>query len=273
MKRKLTTILCADVKGYSSLMAEDEAATLTQLQRYRKIMDGLFASHDGRKVNTWGDATIAEFTSVVEAVRCAVEIQEAVSTENRALPENKQMQFRIGINLGDVMIDGEDIYGDGVNVAARLESIAEPGGIVVSGTVHELSRKQLALGFDFIGNKKVKNIDDPIPSFKVRMSRKNAPEEQANVSDQSKTEDLAAEAMEMAEETVFTKTAEQAQSHWSWITTQPKRVRNAAIMVGFFFGLNVLFSGIANPWFIYPSAPFAIYIFLHWRHQRKHDRG
>jgi len=266
MKRKLTTILYLDAQNYSTLMASDEAATLARLQRHREIMGRLFTEHDGRMVNTWGDATIAEFASVVEAVRCAVEIQEAVSTENRRLPEKQQMWFRIGVNLGDVMIDGDNIYGDGVNVAARLESLAEPGGVVVSGTVHELSHKQLALGFDFIGDKKVKNISDPVPSFKVRLSGQNAPQE---------PEPLRAPPPKTAPqpegESAFAKTAERAEIVWRWLMDQPKRIRRAAGLIGLFFVLNVLFSGIATPWFIFPSAPFAAYIYLHYRRQRQEN--
>ncbi len=173
MKRKLTTIFCADVQSYSSLMAGDEAETLARLQRYRSIMGDLFERHEGRKVNTWGDAVIAEFASVVEAVRCAVEIQDAIGAENRDLPEARQMWFRIGINLGDVMQDGGDLYGDGVNVAARLESLADPGGIMVSETVFNLTNRHLAFGYDFAGQQKVKGQDEPIPSYRVRMPGQN----------------------------------------------------------------------------------------------------
>ena len=143
IKRKLTTIFCADVQSYSTLMADDEADTLQRLQRYRAIMADLFERHEGRKVNTWGDAVIAEFASVVEAVRCAVEIQDAMGAENRDLPPARQMWFRIGINLGDVMQDGSDLYGDGVNVAARLESIAEDA---VFSVPKSLTFGSLALG-------------------------------------------------------------------------------------------------------------------------------
>ena len=174
IKRKLTTIFCADVQSYSTLMASDEADTLGRLQRYRAIMGDLFERHEGRKVNTWGDAVIAEFSSVVEAVRCAVEIQDAIGAENRDLPQSKQMWFRIGINLGDVMEDGSDLYGDGVNVAARLELIADPGGIMVSETVYNLTNRHLAFGYDFAGEQKVKGQDDPIPSYRVRMPGRNA---------------------------------------------------------------------------------------------------
>jgi adenylate cyclase len=175
LKRKLTTILLADVQGYSGMMEADEAATLERLQRYRSIMGSLFQRYDGRQVNTWGDAVIAEFPSVVEAVRCAVEIQDSLTAENRSLPKSEQMWFRIGINLGDVMVDNQDLYGDGVNVAARLQSLAEPGGIMVSRPVYELAHKQLAIAFDFVGNQQVKNIDEPVPSYRVRISGRNLP--------------------------------------------------------------------------------------------------
>src|ERR1700746_4099924 len=137
MERKLTAILCADVFGYSRLMGEDEEATLLTLSAYRKIIDTLIENHRGRFVNSAGDSVLAEFTSVVEAVSCAVEIQTALKTENEGLPVDRRMQFRIGINLGDVIVDGEQIYGDGVNVAARLESLAEPGGICLSRVVQD----------------------------------------------------------------------------------------------------------------------------------------
>jgi adenylate cyclase len=188
LKRKLTTILVADAKGYSALMAADEAGTLERLRRYRSIMSSLFERHEGRQVNTWGDAVIAEFSSVVEAVRCAVEIQDCVNGENRDLPRSQQMWFRIGVNLGDVMVDGTDLYGDGVNVAARLEALAEPGGIIVSGTVYNLARKQLALAFDFVGDQEVKNLDEPVPSYRVRMDGRNkAPEPAAAAGDRPPT--------------------------------------------------------------------------------------
>ena len=127
---------------------------MAALARRREIMAELFDRHDGRQVNTWGDAVIAEFSSVVEAVRCAIDIQEAVATENTLSPP--ALEFRIGVNLGDVMLDGQDIYGDGVNVAARLQELSEPGGVIVSGAVHDLTHKQIAIGFDFMGEQKVR---------------------------------------------------------------------------------------------------------------------
>ena len=149
-------------------------------------MGELFERHDGRKVNTWGDAVIAEFASVVEAVRCGVEIQDAIGAENRDLPEAKQMWFRIGINLGDVMQDGTDLYGDGVNVASRLESLADPGGIMVSETVYDLTHRQLSFAYDFAGEQKVKGQDNPIVGYRVRMPGSNAtPEADATAAAES----------------------------------------------------------------------------------------
>ena len=135
--RKLTTILAADVAGYSRLMAANEEATLGTLRIYRKVIDSLVAKHDGRIFNTAGDAVLAEFGSAVEAVRCAVSIQEELAVRNAQLGDDEQMWFRIGINIGDVMIEGDDLFGDGVNVAARLEGLAEKGGICISGSTFD----------------------------------------------------------------------------------------------------------------------------------------
>ena len=265
MKRKLTTILFADAQGYSTLMAADEAMTLERLNRYRSIMAELFARHDGRQVNTWGDAVIAEFSSVVEAVRCAVEIQDSLSSENRALPKAKQMWFRIGINLGDVMIDKGDLYGDGVNVAQRLESLAEPGGIMVSGTVHSLVHKQLAVAFDFAGEQEVSDHQDRVPSYRVRMAGRNLPGTTGPSAGSDGAEFVSPEAR-------FTKAGTHLDGLWAWLVAQPKRVRFSIGMIIFFFLINLLFSGILNPWFIFPSAPFALYAFLSLRSARNRER-
>jgi adenylate cyclase len=168
VKRRLTTVLCADVHGYSRLMGADEAATLSTLRRYRSAIAGLVERHDGRIVNTWGDAVIAEFASVVEAVQCAVEIQQEISKQESDPPQALQMRFRIGINLGDVMVDGSDIFGDGVNIAARLQELAEPGGIVVSASVYDQVHNKLSLGFDSLGRQQMKNIA-PVVSYRVTM--------------------------------------------------------------------------------------------------------
>jgi adenylate cyclase len=169
VERKLTTILCADVYGYTRLMEQDEAATLATLKLYRDAIDGLIARHRGRVVSTAGDGLLADFPSVVEAVRCAIEIQQELAGRNRSLPDPRRMAFRIGINLGDVMLDGDDLYGEGVNVAARLEALAEPGGICISRTVYDQVRNKLTVGFDYLGDQPVKNVSEPVPVFAVRV--------------------------------------------------------------------------------------------------------
>jgi adenylate cyclase len=167
LERKLTAILCADVHGYSRLMGENEEATLRSLSSHRKIIDGLIEQHRGRFVNSAGDSVLAEFASVINAVQCAVEIQGALKAENANLPSERRMEFRIGVNLGDVMVEGEQIYGDGVNVAARLESLADPGGICISGKVREEIGSKLALGYNDLGPQSVKNIAEPVRVYRV----------------------------------------------------------------------------------------------------------
>ena len=166
-QRRLATILAADVFGYSRLMAENEEATLRTLKAYRAITDRLIARHDGRIFNTAGDSVLAEFTSAVEAVRCAIAIQEELRVRNAEIPENRRMDFRIGINVGDVLIDGDNLYGDGVNIAARLESVATPGNICISGSVHSLVKNKLSHGFEDIGPQTMKNIPEPVPAFRL----------------------------------------------------------------------------------------------------------
>src|SRR5216683_1816646 len=167
MERKLAAILCADVSGYSRLMGQNEEATLSTLTAYRRIIDSLIAQHRGRFVNSAGDSVLVEFASVVKAVNCAVAVQTALNAENANLSPERRMEFRLGVNLGDVMVEGEQIYGDGVNVAARLESLAEPGGICISGIVHEQVRDKLALGYKDSGEQTVKNIAEPVRVFRV----------------------------------------------------------------------------------------------------------
>ena len=168
VKRRLTTVLCADVYGYSRLMEADETGTLETLRRYRTAIARLVERHDGRIVNTWGDAVIAEFASVVEAVQCAVEIQQEIASQASNAPQASPMQFRIGINLGDVMVDGSDIYGDGVNIASRLQELAEPGGVVISSSVYDQVHNKLSVGFDCLGQRPMKNIA-PLTSYRLTL--------------------------------------------------------------------------------------------------------
>jgi len=167
VRRRLTTLLCADVHGYTRLMEADEPGTLATLRRYRGAMAALVERHDGRVVNTWGDAIIAEFPSVVEAVQCAVETQQEILGFNGELPEARRMRFRIGIHLGDVMVEGDDVYGDGVNIAARLQELADPGGILISGPVYDQVRTKIPIGFDFLGEQHLKNVGNPVTGYRV----------------------------------------------------------------------------------------------------------
>jgi len=168
-RRKLTAILSADVAGYSRLMGEDEEATVRTITAYREVMATLIEKHRGRVVDSPGDNLLAEFASVVDAVRCAVETQEELKARNAQLPEKRKMKFRIGINLGDVIQEGERIYGDGVNIGARVEGLAEPGGICISGTVYEHIKNKLALWNEYLGEHAVKNIAEPVRVYKVQM--------------------------------------------------------------------------------------------------------
>jgi len=172
-KRKLTAILSADVEGYSRLMAGDEAATVSAITHYRKLMVDLLQRHHGRVMDAKGDNVLAAFGSVVNAVQCAVEIQAAINLQNANLPEDRQMKFRIGINLGDVIEEGGTIYGDGVNVAARIESLAEAGGVCISKSAFEQVRNKLSLGYAYWEEHKVKNIPEPVRVYRVL----TAPEE------------------------------------------------------------------------------------------------
>ena len=194
-KRKLSAILSADVKGYSRLMGEDEEATVRTLTEYRKVIASLIDQHRGRVVDSPGDNLLAEFASVVDALRGAWDIQKEINTRNAHLPESRQMNFRIGVNLGDVIEEGERIYGDGVNIAARLESLAEEGGICISGTTYDHVKNKLPLGYDYLGEQKVKNIKDPVRVFRVRMEPEAPPSAMREGQSQSKRRNLAPPAL------------------------------------------------------------------------------
>ena len=172
--RKMSVILSADVKGYSRLMSADEEGTVKALNDCREIIARCVDDHRGRIVDSPGDNVLAEFVSTVEAVKCAVKIQEDLKVRNADLPESERMEFRIGINLGDVIEEGDRIYGDGVNIAARLEGLSEAGGICISGTAFDQVKGKLSLGYQFVGKQTVKNIPDPIRAYKVLMAPEDA---------------------------------------------------------------------------------------------------
>jgi adenylate cyclase len=169
-RRRLTAILSADVEGYSRLMREDEDATIRTLKTYRSAVIDLVRQYRGRVVDSPGDNILTEFASVLDGVNCAVEIQRELAERNAELQENRRMRFRIGVNLGDIVEDGERIYGDGVNIAARMESLAEGGGICISGTVYDQVKHKLGLEYEFQGEQNVKNIPEPVRVYSVKMA-------------------------------------------------------------------------------------------------------
>ena len=166
MQRRLAAILAADVVGYSRLMGADEMGTITSLKSHRReLIDSAIAVHSGRIVKTTGDGMLVEFASVVDAVSCAVNIQRSMVRRNAGIPADKQIVFRIGINVGDIIIDGDDIFGDGVNIAARLETLCEPGGVCISRTANDQIRDKLSLAFADLGEQAVKNISRAVGVF------------------------------------------------------------------------------------------------------------
>src|ERR1700751_4421033 len=165
--RRLAAIVAADVAGYSRLMGLDEVGTARTLREHRKVTDALVAKHGGRLVKTTGDGVLLEFPSVVDAVECAVAVQAVMAERSQGIPEDRRMLYRIGINLGDILIEGDDILGDGVNVAARLEGIAEPGGVCISSSAHDQVIGKVAVEFTDLGEQTLKNIGRPVRAYAV----------------------------------------------------------------------------------------------------------
>ena len=167
VKRRLAAIFSADVRNYSRLMRDDETATIRTLNTYRDLMTKLVQQHHGRVVDSPGDNLLAEFASVVDGVQAATAIQKELKVRNAKLPKKRKMEFRIGINLGDIIVEGDRIYGDGVNIAARLEGLADPGGICISRTAYDQIEDKLPLAYEYLGEKSVKNIPKPIRAYRV----------------------------------------------------------------------------------------------------------
>jgi adenylate cyclase len=253
LKRRLTTVLCADVQGYSRLMEADEPGTLATLRRYRTAMAALVERHDGRIVNTWGDAVIAEFSSVVEAVQCAIETQRELSTQDAHLPEEQRMRFRIGINLGDVMVDGSDIYGDGVNIAARLQELAQPGGILISGPVYDQVHNKLTVSFDYLGRKQVRNVASPVTSYRVSLNgsgeEHSMPHEEVG-SDPTAGIGNEVAALRPSDDPASRRLMRTALNRFAGL---PRPLRGAILISAFLFLINI-FSGTHEIWFHWPTA-------------------
>jgi len=267
VKRRLTSILCADVKSYARLMESDEAGTLETLRRYRSAMQALIERHDGRVVNTWGDALIAEFSSVVEAVQCAIEIQRELAGRNRALPEPQQMWFRVGINLGDVMVEGDDIYGEGVNIAARLQELAEPGGIIISGPVYDQVRSKLAIAFDYLGQQPVKNVAEAVSSYRVLLE------------DAPSAAPMPAAALDPRgrRATENDPRSQGTGEHvrpgiWSRFDAWPRPVKVVCGLIVFLFVINLL-DGLGTIWFQWPAALGLLFILLYLSLSRRNTRS
>jgi len=258
LKRRLTTVLCADVQGYSRLMEADEPGTLATLRRYRAAMASMIERHDGRIINTWGDAVIAEFPSVVEAVQCAVETQQELSAQDPHLPEAQRMRFRIGINLGDVMVDGPDIYGDGVNIAARLQELAEPGGILISGPVYDQVHNKLSVGFDYLGQQQVKNVAAPVASYRVSLSGTTFGRPW------SKSGMEPAPRADHAGDPIFRDSARSGRPVKGLagrFAVLPRPLRAAIVISVFLFLIN-LFSGLREIWFHWPAMAMLFLVLL-----------
>jgi adenylate cyclase len=265
LKRRLTTVLCADVQGYSRLMESDEAGTLQTLRRYRIAMAAQIERHDGRIVNTWGDAVIAEFPSVVEAVQCAIEIQQELSTKDPHLAEAQRLRFRIGINLGDVMVEGSDIYGDGVNIAARLQELAEPGGILISGPVFDQVHNKLTVGFEYIGQKQMKNVSAPVTSYRVALTGTAF----GPFRSKHEVEPAPGAAQSVAASSPNNKAGAdtQVQGLTGRLTSLPRPLR-AAIVISVFLLLVNLFSGLHEIWFHWPATAI-LFAVLFWMGLRR----
>ena len=269
VKRRLTTVLCADVHGYSRLMEADEAGTLAILRRSRAAMAALVERHDGRIVNTWGDAVIAEFASVIEAVQCAVETQQELSSHDRDLPDARRMRFRIGINLGDVMVEGADIYGDGVNIAARLQELAEPGGILISGPVYEQVRNKLSIGFECLGWNQVKNVAAPVMSYRVALGGAATGEPFLHPGGESAVK-ADARPVEAVGDPLHPARPERTKLHAvaNWFSHLPRPIAAIIAIAVFLFLINV-FGGLDSIWFHWPVAALLLIVCL-WAIFRSH---
>ncbi|MBL6615160.1 MAG: adenylate/guanylate cyclase domain-containing protein [Reyranella sp.] len=260
VKRRLTTVLCADVHGYSRLMEADESGTLATLRRHRTAMAGLIERHDGRVVNTWGDAVIAEFASVVEAVQCAVEIQQEVSSQDPGATPAPHMRFRIGINLGDVMVEGDDIYGDGVNIAARLQELAEPGGILVSGPVYDQVHNKLSVGFDPLGQQQMKNVA-PVTTYRVAIG-----------GDPVERRAVAGGESHASRGDISPPPSTPMGAVLQWFSNLPRDVTTLLVIAAFLVLINV-FTGLRSVWFHWPVAALLFIAILRTLRRRRPDSG
>ncbi len=272
VKRRLAAILSADVKEYSRLMRQDEAATVRTLTTYRETMTTLIKQHHGRVVDSPGDNLLAEFASVVDAVQGAVAIQKEIKARNDQLPEDRWMVFRIGINLGDIIVEADRIYGDGVNIAARLEGMADPGGICISRTAYDQIEDKLPLGYEYLGEKTIKNVVKPVQAYRVLLEpadgTKIDKENRAGRSEpygksEARIEQTPSRPKER-DKPVDDESKETETSAKAWSKTSfSKQLWIFVGVIGFLLIINVLTWG-GSIWFHWPALGWGLLLFLHW---------
>jgi adenylate cyclase len=255
--RRLAAIFSADAKNYSKLMFDDENATVALITNYREIMSTLILQHHGRVVDSPGDNILAEFSSVVDAVQGAVAIQKELKAHNDQLPNHRRMEFRIGINLGDVIVKGDRIYGDGVNIASRLETMSDAGGICISRTAYDQIEDKLPLGYEFLGETTTKNLKKPLLAYKVniwpqtyklKLNPINLLKNIHPLRNQRKTS-----------EQVSIKNSKRIRSQRLFLA----HLKSYLGIIGFLFLINILsYSGVI--WFHWPALGWGLFLYLHW---------
>jgi class 3 adenylate cyclase len=255
-KRKLTAIFSADAAGYSRLMRQDEPATVQTLTAYREVISTLIKQHHGRVVDSPGDNVLAEFASVVDAVQSAVAIQRELKLRNAQLATDRRMEFRIGINLGDVIAEGDRIYGDGVNIAARLEGLAEPGGICISRTAYDQIEDKLPFGYEYLGQKEVKNISKPIHAYRVLLE----PDDGKRSFEEPKH---GAREQRLKERDVPDVGPEDSMGQRNKEAFK-RHLRTYVVVIAFLFVINVITGG--SYWFYWPALAWGLGLLLHWSH-------
>ena len=258
-KRKLTAILSADVKGYSRLMQDDEPATVSTITTYRDLMNTLIQQHHGRIVDSPGDNVLAEFESVVDAVQGAVTIQKELKVRNAQLPDHRKMEFRIGINLGDVIVKENRLYGDGVNIAARLEAVSDAGGICISRTAFDQIENKLPLGYEYLGELAAKNMQKPLQAYKVNIW----PEDAVSQVDIGKAEWEANRQTRFPEKHRKTKSKEKKRKRSR--RRFQTHLKGYLGLVGFLSAINFFSYGDSETiWVHWPALGWGIILFFHW---------
>jgi adenylate cyclase len=261
-KRKLAAIFCADVKGYARLMQDDEAETVAIITVYRDLMSALILQHHGRVVDSPGDNLLAEFSSVVDAVQGAVSIQKELKTRNDKLPQHRKMEFRIGINLGDVIVKGNRIYGDGVNIAARLETISEAGGICISRTAYDQIEDKLPLGYEYIGEQTAKNLQKPLRAYKIIIW----PETHTSKLLKSGMAKTGRRIQQFSNHIKRQKQDPQTKKQKKILKSKKRfmfHLKAYLGIIGFLFIINIL-TYHGSIWFHWPALGWGLFMYLHW---------